>query len=276
MRSRLFYLLSKYGIQPNSNLGQNFLIVKDIVKREVERADIKKNEDVLEIGPGFGILTDELSRRAKKVYAIEKDFRLLEILRKEYSWRNVELIHGDALKVEFPKFDKVVSNLPYQISSPITFKLLKYDFKRAVLIYQLEFAQRMVAKPGDKNYSRLSLMVQAKAHVELVEKIGQGAFYPRPKVDSAVVIIEPKPKEEQIILNEDLVRALFQHKRKKVSRALKDSFHMLGLTKKDLKDLKPVLDQMPHSEKRVFQLDPLEVKEIENFLRENNVLIRLL
>ncbi len=69
MRSRLFYLLSKYGIQPNSNLGQNFLIVKDIVKREVERADIKKNEDVLEIGPGFGILTDELSRRAKKVYA---------------------------------------------------------------------------------------------------------------------------------------------------------------------------------------------------------------
>ncbi|WP_461866966.1 16S rRNA (adenine(1518)-N(6)/adenine(1519)-N(6))-dimethyltransferase RsmA [Thermococcus sp.] len=268
MRSHLFYLLSKYNLRPDSNLGQNFLIVEDIVKREVERADIKKNEDVLEIGPGLGILTNELSKKAKRVYAIEKDPRIVEILRKEYSWENVELIHGDALKIQLPEFDKVVSNLPYQISSPITFKLLRHDFKRAVLIYQLEFAKRMVAKPGDRNYSRLSLMVQAKAYVKLVEKIGRGAFYPKPKVDSAVIIIEPKPEEEQITLNENLVRALFQHRRKKVSRALKDSSHMLGLTKKDLRDLK----QIPHSEKRVFQLSPLEVKEIENFLRDNNIL----
>jgi len=101
----------------------------------------------------------------------------------------------------------------------------------AVLIYQLEFAQRMVAKPGDKNYSRLSVMVQAKADVDLVERIGRGAFYPKPKVDSAVIVMEPKPKDERIGLNENLVKALFQHRRKLASKALKDSYHMLGLTR---------------------------------------------
>ena len=85
LKSRLFYLLSKYNLRINSDLGQNFLIVDDIIKREVERAEIKANETVLEIGPGLGFLTDELSKYAKKVYAVEKDSRLVEILQKEYS-----------------------------------------------------------------------------------------------------------------------------------------------------------------------------------------------
>ena len=220
MYSRVFSLISKYNLKPNSDLGQNFLIVEDVIKREVERAEIKENDTVLEIGPGLGVLTDELAKRAGKVYTIEKDSRIIEILKREYDWRNVEIIEGDALKVEFPEFNKIVSNLPYQISSPITFKLLKYDFERAVLIYQLEFAQRMVAKPGDKNYSRLSVMVQAKVDANLVERIGRGAFYPKPKVDSAVIVMEPKPKDEQIELNENLVKALFQHKRSELLTAL--------------------------------------------------------
>lgn len=273
MKSNIFYLLSKYGIRPDSNLGQNFLIVDDVVRREVERAGIKENETVLEIGPGLGVLTDELSRVAKRVYAVEKDPRVIEILKNEYRWSNVEIINADALKIEFPPFDRIVSNLPYQISSPITFKFLKYDFRKAVLIYQLEFAQRMVAKPGGKNYSRLSVMVQAKARAELVEKIGRGAFYPKPKVDSAVIVMEPKPKGEQIILNENLVRALFQHRRKKVSRALKDSAHMLGLTKQEIRGIRHVLERMPHSERRVFQLSPEDIREIEEFLKDNEILI---
>ena len=272
MKSNLFYLLSKYGIRPDSNMGQNFLIVEDVVKREVERAGIKESETVLEIGPGLGVLTDELSRVAKKVYAVENDPRVIEILKNEYGWSNVEIINADALKIEFPPFDRIVSNLPYQISSPITFKFLKHEFKRAVLIYQLEFAQRMVAKPGDRNYSRLSVMVQAKARAELVEKIGRGAFYPKPKVDSAVIVMEPKPKKEQVILNEDLVKALFQHRRKTASRALKDSYHMLGLTKEEFKGIKRIFDSVPHARKRVFQLSPFEVKEIEEFLLSEGII----
>ncbi|AEO13922.1 16S rRNA (adenine(1518)-N(6)/adenine(1519)-N(6))-dimethyltransferase RsmA [Thermococcus sp. AM4] len=266
MRDRLFSFIYKYNLRPNRNLGQNFLIVPDIIERNVERAELSERDTVLEIGPGLGVLTDELSRRAGKVYAIEADNRMIEILRKEYSWPNVELIEGDAVKVDWPEFNKMVSNLPYQISSPVTFKLLRRDFERAVLIYQLEFAERMIARPGDKNYSRLSLMVQAKASVELVERIGRGAFWPRPKVDSAVVLIQPKPKEERIELNENLVKALFQHRRSTVSSALRKSAHMLGTDKRSIKSYLPSL---PHAEKRVFQLSPEEVLDIEVYLRGN-------
>ncbi|USS40593.1 16S rRNA (adenine(1518)-N(6)/adenine(1519)-N(6))-dimethyltransferase RsmA [Thermococcus aggregans] len=272
MNSRVFFLISKYNLRPNSDLGQNFLIVEDVIKREVERAEIKETDTVLEIGPGLGVLTDELAKRAGKVYAIEKDSRMVEILKREYDWSNVEIIEGDALKIEFPEFNKIVSNLPYQISSPITFKILKHDFERAVLIYQLEFAQRMVAKPGNKNYSRLSVMVQAKANVELVERIGRGAFYPKPKVDSAVIVMEPKSKDEQIKLNENLVKALFQHRRKLASKALKDSHHMLGLTKEEFKKFKPIIERIPHANKRVFQLSIKDIKDIEEFLRNEGLI----
>ena len=272
MRDRLFYLISKYNLNARKDLGQNFLIVPDIIERNVERAELSERDLVLEVGPGLGVLTDALSRHAGKVYAIEKDPRLVEILRKEYRWSNVEIIDGDALKVDFPKFNKIVSNLPYQISSPITFRFLKYEFERAVLIYQLEFAQRMVAKPGDKNYSRLSLMVRAKAHAELVERIGRGAFWPRPKVDSAVVVLEPKPKNEQVKLNEDLVKALFQHRRSTVVAALKKSHHMLGLSKEEFKRVRELLSAVPHAGKRVFQLSIGDIKDIEEFLRDEGLI----
>lgn len=272
MRKRLFSLIYKYNLRPNRDLGQNFLIVPDIIERNVERAELKRDDTVLEIGPGLGLLTDELSKRAGKVYAIEKDPRIIEILRKEYLWPNVEVIHGDALKVEWPPFNKMVSNLPYQISSPVTFKLLRHEFEKAVLIYQLEFAQRMVAKPGDKNYSRLSLMIHARANVNLVEKIGKGAFWPRPKVDSAVVILEPKPKSEWIELNEDLVKVLFQHRRSRVSSALKKSAHMLGIKGEKLKVLRDILNSVPLAEKRVFQLSPEDILEIQFYLSENGII----
>ncbi|WP_297552699.1 16S rRNA (adenine(1518)-N(6)/adenine(1519)-N(6))-dimethyltransferase RsmA [Thermococcus sp.] len=272
MRDELFSLIYKYNLRPNRDLGQNFLIVPDIIERNVERAELSERDVILEIGPGLGVLTKELAERAGKVYAIERDRRIIEILRKEYAWPNVELIEGDAVKVEWPEFNKMVSNLPYQISSPVTFKLLKHDFERAVLIYQLEFAERMVAKPGDKNYSRLSLMVQAKANVELVERIGKGAFWPRPKVDSAVVVIKPKPRDERIKLDENLVKALFQHRRSTVASALKKSAHMLGVDKRKLKEVRNLLNSVPHSDKRVFQLGPAEVKEIEERLKEEGII----
>ncbi|WP_297506797.1 16S rRNA (adenine(1518)-N(6)/adenine(1519)-N(6))-dimethyltransferase RsmA [Thermococcus sp.] len=272
MRDRLFSLIYKYNLRPSRDLGQNFLIVPEIIERNIERAEIKESDTILEIGPGLGVLTDALSKRAGKVYAIEKDPRLVEILKNEYGWPNVELIRGDALRVEWPPFNKMVSNLPYQISSPVTFKLLKRDFERAVLIYQLEFAQRMVAEPGDRNYSRLSLMLRAKANAELVERIGKGAFWPRPKVDSAVVILEPKPPSERIELDENLVRALFQHRRSTVSSALKKSAHMLGLGRREAKSLKDALNSVPLAGKRVFQLSPEDVLEIQFYLRDRGIL----
>ncbi|MFA4646182.1 16S rRNA (adenine(1518)-N(6)/adenine(1519)-N(6))-dimethyltransferase RsmA [Pyrococcus kukulkanii] len=267
LKDRLFFLLSKYNLRARDSLGQNFLIVPDVIEKAIEVGEVSANDVVLEVGPGLGFLTEELAKRAKKVYAIEIDRRIIEILKREYSWKNVEIIHGDAVKVKWPEFNKAISNLPYQISSPFTFKLLKRDFEKAVLMYQLEFAQRMIAKPGSRNYSRLSLMVQALADVEIVMKIGKGAFYPRPEVDSALVLLTPKPKEERIYLNEKLVNALFQHRRKLVSKALKESAHVFGVDRKKLKNI-----IIPHSNKRVYQLTPQDIKDIEEFLKAEGII----
>ncbi len=272
MREHLFSLISKYHLKPNYELGQNFLVVPDIVERNVERAELTEEDVVLEIGPGLGVLTDALSRAAGKVYAIEKDPRLVSILRREYGWPNVEIIEGDALKVEFPEFNKIVSNLPYQISSSITFRFLRHGFEKAVLIYQLEFAERIVAKPGDRNYSRLSLMVRSNATAEIVERIGRGAFWPRPKVDSAVVVMEPKPESEKVDLNENLVRALFQHRRSTVLAALKKSYHMFGMDKAEFRRVRSALVTVPHAGKRVFSLSPEDVLEIEEALKDIGVI----
>ncbi|ASJ16146.1 16S rRNA methyltransferase [Thermococcus chitonophagus] len=267
LKDRLFSLLSKYNLKARDSLGQNFLIVPDVIEKAIEVGEVSKSDIVLEVGPGLGFLTEELAKRAKKVYAIEVDRKIIEILKKEYNWKNVEIIHGDAVKVEWPEFNKVISNLPYQISSPFTFKLLKRDFDRAVLMYQLEFAQRMVAKPGSRNYSRLSLMVQALADVKIIMKIGRGAFYPRPKVDSALVLLVPKPREYRIYLDERLVNALFQHRRKIVSKALKESAHVLGVERERIKNI-----SLPHSNKRVYQLTPQDVKDIEEFLKAEGII----
>ena len=158
-------ILNQHGIKLNKNLGQNYLIDKNKRDQIINFGNIDENDVILEIGTGIGTLTIELAKKAKKVIAIEQDKKIYEILAgrlKEEKLDNVELINDDALNVEFPKFNKIISNLPYQISSPITFKFLNYDFDLAILMYQKEFAERMNGEVGTKNYSRLSAMLYFK------------------------------------------------------------------------------------------------------------------
>jgi len=145
-------------------LGQHFLVDEQVAGRETTYANIGKDDVVLEIGPGKGVLTQLLARDAKKVIAVEIDRFFVEELKNKMP-SNVEVIHADVLKIDFntlPLFNKIVSNLPFQISSPVTFKLLEYPFSKAVLIYQKDFADRMIAVPGTKDYSRLSVGVYYK------------------------------------------------------------------------------------------------------------------
>ncbi len=211
-------------------LGQNFLIDQNIAQLEVNYTNIKKDDVVLEIGPGTGILTKLIAKKAKKVIAIEIDKNLLNSL-KEILPSNVTLIHSDVLKLDFknlPKFNKVVSNLPYQISSPITFKLLDYSFNLAILVYQKEFAERMIAKPGSKKYSRLSVNVYYKSECSLLRIVSRNIFYPRPKVDSAIVKIVPRKTPSFFVENEEFfknfVNVMFSHRRKKIKNIIKDNF----------------------------------------------------
>lgn len=202
-------------------LGQHFLVDERILARIIDYAELAEEDQVLEIGPGTGNLTKFLSARSGHVAAIEVDPRLAATL--EGRFPNVKLIYGDALKVPFPHYNKVVSNLPYQISSKITFKLLEQPFDLAVLMYQREFAQRMVASPGSKDYGRLTLNVNLRAQVEMMEKVPRGAFRPPPQVESAVIRLRPRkdrPKVDEKLF-ESLTRGLFNQRRKKVKKGLK-------------------------------------------------------
>ena len=247
-------ILNEYGIKLNKNLGQNYLIDRNKRDQIIQFGNLTKDDIVLEIGPGIGTLTIELAKRVKKVIAIEQDSNICQILEnrlKNENIDNVELINDDALNVDFPKFNKIISNLPYQISSPITFKFLNYDFQLAILMYQKEFASRMNGKVGSKDYSRLSAMLYFKCDVDLLASVSAESFIPKPKVDSAIVKLTPKLPElngqlKHLNINEinendfktysKFVKALFQHRNKKVKNALIDSRHLItDLDKKEVK-----------------------------------------
>lgn len=263
-------ILKKYNIRLDRRKGQNYLVNREIVLKILNYAELSSNDVVLEIGPGIGALTIPMAREAGEVVAVEQDKKIASILKKrlaESGISNVEVLVGDATSVDFPEFNKVVSNLPYQISSPITFKILKHDFDFAVLMYQLEFAKRMVARPGDSIYSRLSLMTYYCADVEMLFDVPREDFHPPPKVSSAVVKLSPNKKVEMDDYLINTSRALFQHKKKKTRNALIDSFHEIGdLDKKTAKEMVLKLDDELLN-KRVVKLDPEEVVQISNQLK---------
>ena len=262
-------ILSQHGITLNRNLGQNYLIDKNKRDQIIGFGDIDKRDTVLEIGTGIGTLTIEIAKKAKKVIAIEQDENICKILAKRLKDEkidNVELINDDALKVDFPKFNKIISNLPYQISSPITFKFLNYDFDLAVLMYQKEFADRMNGELGSKNYSRLSAILYFRCNVEKLTDVSSESFIPKPKSDSTVVKLTPKENEitdEDFRTYSNFTKALFQHRNKKIRNALIDSRHIIG--KIDKKILKKRLNEIEddrlndYLSKRVVVLAPEEI-----------------
>ncbi len=212
----------------SKKLGQHFLTDKSVLRREVEYAELSRNDTVLEIGAGDGRLTLLLAEKAGKVIAIEKDKKFAELLKqkiKEKNMNNIDVLYADALSVDFSQFNKIVSNLPYGISSPITFKLFQYlPWDLAVLSYQKEFAERFFAKPGERNYSRLTVAINYYCEPELLETVPKEKFFPKPKVDSVIVKLKPKEKpfhaDQQFWI---LIGKLFQHKKKLIRNALRDA-----------------------------------------------------
>jgi 16S rRNA (adenine1518-N6/adenine1519-N6)-dimethyltransferase len=263
-------ILKENDIRLDKRKGQNYLIDSNILNKIVNYADLSSEDTVLEIGAGIGTLTIPLAEHAKKVIAVEQDQKIAAVLNKrlkKLNISNVEVIVADAVKTDFPYFNKVVSNLPYKISSPITFKLLEYDFDFAVLMYQLEFAERMVAKPGESNYSRLSLMMSFCGDVEMLFEVSKHAFFPNPKISSAVIKLVPNKNVEIDEFFIKVSRALFQHKKKKVRNALLNSFHEIAsVDKKEAKEIVSKLDENLLSA-RVVKLDPAEVMVISGELK---------
>lgn len=213
--------------------GQNFLVDSGVLSRIADYAELNPDDSVLEIGAGTGNLTRVLSRRTGRVYAVEVDRGLTMGLKGKFD--NVEVIEGDALKVELPEYNKVVSNLPYQISSKITYRLLSKPFDLAVLMYQKEFAKRLIAAPGTEDYGRLSMVASYYARAEILEYVSRTAFRPNPRVGSAIVRL--RPRQDRLDINHErfmrLATGLFSHRRKKLGPALE----AMGISRGELAEL---------------------------------------
>lgn len=243
-------LCKQYNLNPSKKYGQNYLITDSPVKKMIEAADLKKTDIVVEIGPGFGVLTFALAEKVEKVIAFEIEKKLEEYW-EENSLENLEVIWGNALNhladissklLEY----KVVANLPYQITSNILRTLLELENKpkSITVMVQREVADRIIAKPGDM--SMLAVSVQYYGEPKKIVKVSKGNFWPSPKVDSAVLHIDINSKQESREFDEkffEVVRAGFANKRKQLWRNLS-----VGL-KLENEEIKSILKQILGNEK---------------------------
>lgn len=260
-------VLESMGKRPTKRLGQNFLLDDSVIKRAVQLAEPGPRDSVLEIGPGLGNLTQELLKTGAKIVAVEQDAGFVKFLEKRFGDR-IQLIHADAVQAFLPPFNKVVSNLPYQISSPITFKLLDIGFDVGVLMLQREFAERMVAKPGTSDYGRLTVGVYYRADCRIVMDVPRSSFWPQPKVDSCVVKLTPKPPPFKVTSEKvfhDVTKAIFSHRRKKISNSLSVDPAVAHLTTGIVRES---LGKLPYSSSRPEELTPEQIGELANALAE--------
>ena len=250
-------LIKKYNIIAKKSLGQNFLADDDVVEDILDAADINENDLVIEIGPGLGMMTIPIAKRAGKVVAVELDKRFIPVLEgnlKIVSDTSV-IINKDILKVDIDneiikpygtKEDgiaykiKVVSNLPYYITTPIIMKLLEDGIKAELMIFmvQLEVADRMCAQPGSKVYGALSVAIKYYSDPEKLFNVPPNCFIPRPKVDSGVVRLKVRDKLYDEDVNRKiffkLVKAAFGQRRKTLINAVSNSGYF-GVGKEQLK-----------------------------------------
>ena len=229
-KTALKKFFKQYGLRPAKRLGQNFLIDKVAVRKIIEAADLTPADTVLEIGPGPGVLTQELTKRVKKVIAVEKDPKMVEILKETLKdFENIKIIHGDIRISDFPNIDnrksdiqkyKVVGNLPFYLAAPVIRQFLENTGVQPlylVLVVQKEVGKRICAKPPKMNL--LAVSVQVYAEPKIISYISKESFWPAPKVDAAILKIS-NLKSQISKLNRDLffkiVRAGFSQPRKQL------------------------------------------------------------
>jgi 16S rRNA (adenine1518-N6/adenine1519-N6)-dimethyltransferase len=258
-----------YKIFPKKHLGQNFIVEDHFLQLMLSYVALESSDVVLEVGAGLGFLTHLLAQKSKKVVAVESDPRLVQVLRSELAGLdNVELIEGDVLEVPLPTFNKVVSNPPFSISSPLLFWLLNKPFDCAVLMFQKEFARRLDAEIGSKDYSRLTVSTYYSAEVELLDDVPKEAFYPQPDVDVVIVRLKSKRsppfhvKDERVF--HEIVRTLFTQRNRKVRNAVLPLLHRYRF--KDKAASKKRADHLPFHNKRVRQLAPEDFGALANVL----------
>lgn len=241
-------ILDKYNLHAKKGYGQNFLVDSNIVKRIVSESNINKEDGVIEIGPGIGSLTEVLTESAKKVLCFEVDHDMVEILSENLKVENLKIIEKDFLKVDFNKDleflsdckeIKVVSNLPYYITTPILFKLLEADIEinEYYFMVQKEVGERFSGKPKTKDYNSLSVAIDYQATAKILFNVNRNSFYPSPNVDSVVIEVKKEKKDYRVNNKADFlkfVQNIFAQRRKTLVNNINQAY---GLSKAEIVDI---------------------------------------
>ena len=274
------YILNKYNAHANKGYGQNFLIDQNVVDGIIEKAEVNKDDLIIEIGPGLGNLTSPLLENAGKVICIELDPKMVSILTDRFSlYKNFELINDDVLKVDLNKIiadnseyksAKVVANLPYYITTPIIMKLLedKLNLESITVMVQKEVAERLADKPGGKEVGAITYSINYYTNPEIIIDVPRDSFIPAPNVDSAVIKLDVLKEPKVNVLDEELffkiIKFSFLQKRNTLMNSLSNS----GLIPKDL--LEEVLNHLGIDLRvRAEQLTLEDFCEISNYIKTN-------
>lgn len=273
-------LLREYNIRPKRSLGQSFCIDDNLLRRMIAYSNLSEDDIVLEIGSGLGFLTHLLSEVAKQVIAVEIDPKLLKALKNCLRGRkNIRIIPGSILEIKLPAFNKIVANPPYSISSPLIMHLFERSFNSAVLTLQKEFADKLNARIGTRDYGPLAIATDYKACLNVLEHISRDSFYPQPRIESVVVLIktrEPKfhTRDEKLFFR--LIEHIFTQRNRKLKKPLESFFLKEMPVSKTEASL--IIKCLPFTEKRVLDVKPEEFgvlsNEIEPFLQCRKITYR--
>jgi 16S rRNA (adenine1518-N6/adenine1519-N6)-dimethyltransferase len=261
-------LLKRYGVRPKKRLSQSFIVDEKLVRLIVESVKPKPSDVIVEIGAGLGTLTLELAKYGARIKAVEIDPVLVRVLKDRLSrFENVDVIQGDFLKMDL-EGNVFTGNIPYHVSTPIIFKILKQKYDRSVITVQKEVAERIVSKPGTKSYGRLTVSVNILAEARIIGSFPSSSFYPMPKVSHSLILLKPLEKPVDTAILEWLLRAMFsQRNRLAVTVLRKELEEIYG--DKGLLIHREVSRLIP-GDKRVFELS------VQDFLGLNQAISSLL
>ncbi len=272
LREETNFMLKKYNLKANKKLGQNFLINEAIVEDIVYKAEVTKEDFVIEVGPGLGTLTAKLAECAKKVVAVELDDNMIPVLNERFDlYDNVEIIHNDILKTDLnalignEEHVKIVANLPYYITTPIVMKLLeeKLDIESITVMVQKEVGERFCSTPNGKEYGAITVSINYYTEPKIVLNVPKENFMPIPEVDSCVVNL--KVREKHIDLKDEVkffkvIKAAFSQRRKNLGNSLQ-------AVAKDKSQIKEMLEDLNIDiNKRAENLSIEDFARISNWL----------
>jgi 16S rRNA (adenine1518-N6/adenine1519-N6)-dimethyltransferase len=262
-------ILRTYKIRPNLLMGQNFMIEPSTFEIISNHASLGRDDVVLDIGAGLGLLTRFLAKRCKEVLAVEIDNQLVRVLVEHLKdLSNVTVIAGNILRTQIPQFNKAVSIPPFHISSALIPWLLEKQFVSSVLIFQEEFAKRLVAPVGSEDYGWLTVFTYYRAECELLDRLPNRVFYPRPNVDSIIVRLRPKKPTPFTVRDDRLfvrfLQAVFTHRNRKVGKAVQP--FIKGTLAETDERTRIISRTMPFCDERVRQLAPEDFGVLANAL----------